>query len=214
MLGGPAVDHDPDTGALFGPGATAAPGGRDLRTVFRREGRAELERRKADATRPLRYLPAAARHANPLHADGRLGAFIPMPKRGAVEPGWAAAELEARELEAFERWLAAVYAAHRRDQLNRFEHNLEVWRQLWRVVERADVLVMLAEARNPLLHFSEALYEYVVADCGKQAVLCISKADLVPREVAARRAQKSRLSPEPAAHLMGNPYRSALLPRL
>ena len=32
-----------------------------------------------------------------------------------------------------------------------FEKNLEVWRQLWRVVERSKVVVQIVDARNPLL---------------------------------------------------------------
>jgi hypothetical protein len=38
-----------------------------------------------------------------------------------------------------------------------FEERLDFWRQLWRVLERSDVAVMIVDARNPLLHFSEAL---------------------------------------------------------
>jgi large subunit GTPase 1 len=34
-----------------------------------------------------------------------------------------------------------------------FEKNLEVWRQLWRVVERSDILLQIVDARNPLLYF-------------------------------------------------------------
>lgn len=34
--------------------------------------------------------------------------------------------------------------------LTPFERNLEVWRQLWRVVERCDLVVQIVDARNPL----------------------------------------------------------------
>ena len=33
-----------------------------------------------------------------------------------------------------------------------FEQNIEVWRQLWRVLERSDVAVVVVDARNPMLH--------------------------------------------------------------
>jgi ribosome biogenesis GTPase A len=33
-----------------------------------------------------------------------------------------------------------------------FEKNLEVWKQLWRVVERSDLLIQIVDARNPLLY--------------------------------------------------------------
>ena len=32
-----------------------------------------------------------------------------------------------------------------------FEKNLEVWRQLWRVVEKSNCLVQIVDSRNPLL---------------------------------------------------------------
>ena len=35
--------------------------------------------------------------------------------------------------------------------LTPFERNLELWRQLWRVLERSQVLVQILDARNPLL---------------------------------------------------------------
>jgi len=38
--------------------------------------------------------------------------------------------------------------------LTPFEKNLEVWRQLWRVVERSDIIVQIVDSRNPLLFFS------------------------------------------------------------
>ncbi len=42
-----------------------------------------------------------------------------------------------------------------------FEKNLEIWRQLWRVVERSDVVVQIVDARNPLLFRSSDLESYV-----------------------------------------------------
>ena len=39
----------------------------------------------------------------------------------------------------------------------------QVWRQLWRVVERSDVVCLVADVRNPLLHVPAALYDYCAA---------------------------------------------------
>lgn len=33
-----------------------------------------------------------------------------------------------------------------------FEKNLEVWRQLWHVRERSDIMVQIVDARNPLFY--------------------------------------------------------------
>jgi large subunit GTPase 1 len=35
-----------------------------------------------------------------------------------------------------------------------FEKNIDVWRQLWRVIERADVLLQIVDARNPYFYYS------------------------------------------------------------
>lgn len=62
-----------------------------------------------------------------------------------------------------------------------FEKNLEVWRQLWRVVERSDLLVQIVDSRNPLLFHCPDVDVYVkeVHPC-KQTVLIVNKADLIP----------------------------------
>lgn len=37
----------------------------------------------------------------------------------------------------FDRWLTGIHKKYENEKLNHFEHNLEVWRELWRVTERA-----------------------------------------------------------------------------
>jgi hypothetical protein len=37
----------------------------------------------------------------------------------------------------FDKWLTDIHDKYENDKLNHFEHNLEVWRELWRVTERA-----------------------------------------------------------------------------
>jgi large subunit GTPase 1 len=43
-----------------------------------------------------------------------------------------------------------------------FEKNLEVWRQLWRVIERSDIIVHILDARDPLAFRSTDLEDYIV----------------------------------------------------
>lgn len=45
--------------------------------------------------------------------------------------------------------------------LTPFERNLEVWRQLWRVIERSHLVVQIVDARNPLRFRCEDLEAYV-----------------------------------------------------
>ncbi|CAG8731243.1 8544_t:CDS:2, partial [Racocetra persica] len=64
--------------------------------------------------------------------------------------------------------------------LTPFERNLEVWRQLWRVIERSDLLVQIVDARNPLFFRSEDLEKYVKEiNEKKKCILLINKADLL-----------------------------------
>jgi hypothetical protein len=61
--------------------------------------------------------------------------LIDFPKR----PPWTAQDtketLEAREEHYFQDWLQNVYKSYDLKNLSYFEHNIEVWRQLWRVLE-------------------------------------------------------------------------------
>jgi large subunit GTPase 1 len=64
-----------------------------------------------------------------------------------------------------------------------FERNIEVWRQLWRVIERSDLIVQIVDARNPLLFRSEDLEKYVKeVDPKKRNLLLVNKADMMTEE--------------------------------
>jgi hypothetical protein len=157
--------------------------GYKLRTVLTVDSKEVIEARRRDATRPLCYVHGPARLVSPVGLDPSKA--IEMPKRPKWDPSWSAQKLEQREEQAFQTWLDGIYTSFETEQLNSFEHNLDVWRQLWRTVEKADILVMLADARAPLLHFSESLFRHIVQDHGKPAVLILNKADLVPTSVIA-----------------------------
>ena len=97
---------------------------------------------------------------------------LPMPERPPWRHSDSAEKLEAREVEAFLSWrrrLALteekVWAIQEHQvssdaRVTPYEKNLEVWRQLWRVVERSDVLVQVVDARQPLFYYSQQLHEY------------------------------------------------------
>lgn len=57
---------------------------------------------------------------------------------------------------------------------------MEFWRQLWRVVERSDVVVQIVDARNPLLFRCEDLEAYVkeVSE-NKMNLILINKSDFL-----------------------------------
>lgn len=76
--------------------------------------------------------------------------------------------------------------------LTPFERNIEVWRQLWRVIERSHLVVQIVDARNPLRFRCEDLEHYVKdvegsegeqgTGAGKRnSLLLINKSDLLTR---------------------------------
>ncbi|ONK70407.1 uncharacterized protein A4U43_C05F33390 [Asparagus officinalis] len=65
--------------------------------------------------------------------------------------------------------------------LTPFEKNLDIWRQLWRVLERSDLLVMVVDARDPLFYRCPDLEAYAQEiDEQKKTLLLVNKADLLP----------------------------------
>lgn len=64
--------------------------------------------------------------------------------------------------------------------LTPFEKNIEVWKQLWRVLERSDLVVQILDSRDPLLFRSPDLEKYVDEfPDHKLNILLMNKADLL-----------------------------------
>lgn len=75
-----------------------------------------------------------------------------------------------------------------------FERNLQLWRQLWRVIERSHLIVQIVDARNPMGFRCVDLENYV-SEVGsedndgavpgkgqRRSLLLINKADLLTIE--------------------------------
>lgn len=78
-------------------------------------------------------------------------------------------ELEKQERESFLDWRRqlAQLAEDSSLLLTPFERNIQLWRQLWRVIERSHLVVQIVDARNPLGFRSADLEEYVL-DVGSE----------------------------------------------
>lgn len=98
-------------------------------------------------------------------------------------------QIERQENLAFLEWRRELAALTEKDELilTPFERNIEVWRQLWRVVERCDLIVQIVDARSPLFFRSVDLEAYVEGlskpEEGKEKrnLLLVNKADLLTR---------------------------------
>ncbi|CAO1632026.1 unnamed protein product [Jaminaea pallidilutea] len=88
-----------------------------------------------------------------------------VPRRPAWDQKTTPADLARAEKESFLEWRRNL--AHLTDAqqflLTPFERNIEVWRQLWRVLERSHLVVQIVDARNPLTFRCEDLEKYVAA---------------------------------------------------
>ncbi|KAI9187730.1 hypothetical protein H9P43_002121 [Blastocladiella emersonii ATCC 22665] len=117
------------------------------------------------------------------HADMRER--LTVPRRPHWDETTTAEELQRSERESFLDWrrgLAELQEDHGL-LLTPFERNLEVWRQLWRVIERSDVIVQIVDARNPLFFRSTDLEQYVrEVDPRKKNILLVNKADMLTRD--------------------------------
>ncbi|NWX86800.1 LSG1 GTPase, partial [Nothoprocta pentlandii] len=137
-----------------------------------------------------------AQRVRQLHAENRRFLRIPRRRplpaslnRNPCRPNWdrtmSAEDLKQAERESFLEWRRQL--AHLEEEKNLiltpFERNLEFWRQLWRVIERSDIVVQIVDARNPLLFRCQDLENYVKeVSSDKENVILINKADLLSEE--------------------------------
>jgi len=110
--------------------------------------------------------------------------FLKIPRRPKWKRGVTTAEeLDQNERETFLEWrrnLASVQETNDGLIFTPFERNLEVWRQLWRVIERSEIVVQIVDARNPMLFRCLDLEKYVKeVSKRKKNLLLINKADLL-----------------------------------
>jgi len=71
-----------------------------------------------------------------------------------------------------------------RSELSHFELNLETWRQLWRVLEKSHVLLVILDSRYAAATFPPSLYDYI-KEKGKELIIVLNKIDLITGELAA-----------------------------
>ncbi|CAL1290801.1 unnamed protein product [Larinioides sclopetarius] len=91
-------------------------------------------------------------------------------------------EIDENEKLAFQTWRKkiALFQEEKNITMTPFEKNIEVWRQLWRVIERSDLVVQIVDARNPLLFRCSDLETYIKEiDESKMNMLLLNKADLL-----------------------------------
>ncbi|XP_075214716.1 nucleostemin 3 isoform X3 [Lycorma delicatula] len=111
-------------------------------------------------------------------------ALLKIPRRPHWDPKMSAEELHSLERETFLEWRRDLAKLQEDDGLllTPYEKNLDFWRQLWRVVERSDIVVQILDARNPLLFRCQDLEKYVQeVDKKKKNLLLLNKSDFLTK---------------------------------
>lgn len=110
---------------------------------------------------------------------------LTVPRRPQWDSNTTPEQLDRMERESMLEWRRGLAELQEHNDLlmTPFERNLEVWRQLWRVLERSDLVVQIVDARNPLLFRSEDLERYVKhVGARKENLLLVNKADMLTME--------------------------------
>mmetsp|Transcript_49236 Transcript_49236/g.73247 ORF Transcript_49236/g.73247 Transcript_49236/m.73247 type:complete len:692 (-) Transcript_49236:362-2437(-) len=123
--------------------------------------------------------------------DGFQFRELSVPRRPKWDESTTPEELERMEKESFVEWRRNIAVQEERlangnDSSSRgvprvtvtpFEKNLQVWKQLWRVLERSSCIVQIVDARNPLFYYSGDLKDYAEVELGKPMLMLINKSD-------------------------------------
>uniref|UniRef100_A0A671RCJ9 Large subunit GTPase 1 homolog n=1 Tax=Sinocyclocheilus anshuiensis TaxID=1608454 RepID=A0A671RCJ9_9TELE len=141
----------------------------------------------------IKFVPAEARagllsaeestRLKKLHEDNKQ--FLRIPRRPPWDESTSPEVLQQNERDSFLIWRRELARLEEEQKLilTPFERNLDFWRQLWRVIERSDVVVQIVDARNPLLFRCLDLEKYVKeASVHEVNMLLLNKADLLTRE--------------------------------
>ncbi|XP_076820375.1 large subunit GTPase 1 homolog [Clavelina lepadiformis] len=108
--------------------------------------------------------------------------LISIPRRPPWDENMTKEVLDTKEKESFLSWRRQLAKLQEDEDLliTPYEKNLDFWRQLWRVIERSDVVVQIVDARDPLLFRCKDMETYVKeVSSEKKNVILVNKADLL-----------------------------------
>jgi large subunit GTPase 1 len=141
---------------------------------------------KAGGTMSVAAHEVASSEAARRKAEEENSGKLCVPRRPPWTSKMTADQLDAQERAYFLEWRRALAELEGSDRLvlTPFEKNLNVWRQLWRVIERSDIVVQVVDARDPLTYWNDDLEKYCLEiDPTKTSVLLMNKSDMVPAAV-------------------------------
>ncbi|XP_067130003.1 guanine nucleotide-binding protein-like 1 [Centruroides vittatus] len=153
-----------------------------FRMCFKKESEEEIQKRKEEARTPFKLLPEEVLEVSFEDVYDK-DCKIDIPKRPAWDFIISKYELEAKEQSYFREYLEEIEFKYKERNISYFEMNLETWRQLWRVLEMSDIILIVADIRHPIIHFPPGLYKYATEELNKEVILVLNKIDLVDASV-------------------------------
>jgi len=141
-------------------------------SLFPKDSKEEVQARRKDAQKPLE------RKGKRYRDWGLPNCEVPLPVRPRWDGSMDSKDFQKAEESAFEGYVRDLVGEYGR-RLNKFELNVEVWRQLWRLTDMSDVLAICCDMRCPPFHLPRGLLAYAEHH-EKRVVLVLTKPDLVP----------------------------------
>lgn len=138
----------------------------------------------ADAAFLIEGTTATTPNLQSMNIDQYEYEHLPVPRKPAWSRSMTAEQVDENERIAFVNWrrrIAELEEANQRTyRATPFEKNIEVWRQLWRVLERSDMAIQVVDARNPLLYFTGDLVSYASEhDPPRPMMIVLNKSDFL-----------------------------------
>ncbi|XP_064107488.1 guanine nucleotide-binding protein-like 1 [Macrobrachium nipponense] len=170
------MDYQEEVLAInYQPGVNARVNRYNLK--FRKEKAAEKEKRQALHSKPVTLLSE-----NEMETGTEC--FYPPGLSYPSRPPWRSnmskKELDMNENKYFRLFCEKIDKEFSKTSLSMYELNLETWRQLWRVTEMSDIMLIIVDARFPVAQFPPYLYHHLVEKENKGIILIMNKADLLP----------------------------------
>ena len=148
-------------------------------SIFQKESREMVEKRRLYGDHPIDIL----KRDQQLTIPYEMGIHLAHP----IRPPWSATTdtktHEALEKVYFDTWCENICRWDDPYCITPLELNLDVWRQLWRTLEQSDVILLIVDIRNPLLHIPLSLIEDVVNNHKKKIIVVLTKIDLVSQSL-------------------------------
>ena len=147
--------------------------------IFQKETKREIAEKRELARKPIKSMVDDPKVLEKFNED-----FFPKSCDYPIRPDWdqcmSKSQVEANEAKYFRHFVNEIMSQHEQ-KLSYFELNIETWRQLWRVTEMSDVLLLIVDARYASAMVPGSLIRNLNP---KPVVIVLNKIDLIPPALA------------------------------